>query len=307
MSEIEPRVMRCNDSRRFRTGKGFSLGEIQGAGLTAHEAKRLSLRIDRRRKTTHEINIQAIKAYVKEQKEKLKKKKEEEAKRITLEEAEKQAVTELTKIEGLNKKLAKKLFQNKIDSLEALSSAKAKDIAKKLGVSETRVKLWIEDAKVLTGKVKPEPKPEPEKAEEEAIAEEVIEEVMKEELADLTKIKNLTEEDAKKLAEIGILTLEDLAEEEDVGEISEITGIPQDVVKGWIQEAKKLTKPPKKAKKKAKKAETEKEEKPAKEKKKKAKKKAKKKKEAEKAEKPAKEKKKTAKPKKAKTKKKTEK
>ena len=298
MSEIEPRVMRCNDSRRFRTGKGFSLGEIQGAGLTAHEAKRLSLRIDRRRKTTHEINIQAIKAYVKEQKEKLKKKKEEEAKKITLEEAEKQAVTELTKIEGLNKKLAKKLFQNKIDSLEALSSAKAKDIAKKLGVSETRVKLWIEDAKVLTGKVKPEPKPEPEKAEEETIAEEVIEEVMKEELADLTKIKNLTEEDAKKLAEIGILTLEDLAEEEDVGEISEITGIPQDVVKGWIQEAKKLTKPPKKAKKKAKK-----EEKPAEEKKKKAKKK----KEAEKEEKPAKEKKKTAKPKKAKTKKKTEK
>ncbi|MHA1644553.1 MAG: ribosomal protein L13e [Candidatus Freyarchaeota archaeon] len=305
MSEIEPRVMRCNDSKRFRAGKGFSLGEIQGAGLTVHEAKRLSLRIDRRRKTTHEINIQAIKAYVKEQKEKLKKEKAEEAKKITFEEAEKQAVTELTKIEGLNKKLAKKLFQNKIDSLEALSSVKAKDIAKKLGVSETRIKLWIEDAKVLTGKVKPEPEPEPEK-EEEAIAEEVIEEVMKEELADLTKIKNLTEEDTKKLAEIGILTLEDLAEE-DAGEISEIIGIPQDVVKGWIQEAKKLTKPSKKAKKKAKKAEAEKEEKPAEEKKKKVKKKAKKKKEAKKEEKPAKEKKKTAKPKKAKTKKKTEK
>ncbi len=245
MSEIEPRVIQCQDSIKFKAGRGFSLGEILGAGLNVHEAKRFSLRIDRRRKTTHEANINAIKTYIKEHKEKLAKKKEEEAKKKPVEEAEKEAVSELTKIEGLNKKMAKKLFQLKINSLDALSSAKTKDIAKKIGVSDTRAKLWIEDAKVLTGKVKPEPelKPKPEKKKETA-AEKVVEEIIKEEV-DLTKIKSLTKEDAKKLAEIGILRVEDLAEEEEVAEIAEITGIPQDMIKVWIQEAKKLVKPTK--------------------------------------------------------------
>ncbi len=245
MSEIEPRVIQCQDSTKLKDGKGFSLGEIIGAGLNVHEAKRLALRIDRRRKTTHESNINAIKTYIKEREEKLKREKEEEARKKPVQEAEKEAVSELTKIEGLNKKFAKKLFKLKINSLDALSSAKAKDISKKIGVSDTRVKLWIEDAKVLTGKVKPEPElePVPEKIEEMA-AEEVVEEIMKEEV-DLTKIKSLTKEDAKKLAEIGILTVEDLAEEEEVEEIAEITGIPSNMITVWIQEAKKLTKAPK--------------------------------------------------------------
>ncbi|MGQ9721028.1 MAG: ribosomal protein L13e [Candidatus Jordarchaeum sp.] len=250
MSEIEPRVIQSQNKLKLKAGRGFSLGEIKGAGLDVHEAKRLSLRIDRRRKTTHDANITTIKTYIKQRKEKLEKRKEEEAKEKPLKEAEKQAVSELTKIEGLNKKLAKKLFEIKIDSLDALSSARAKDIAKKIGVSDTRAKLWIQDAEVLTGKVKPEPELEPEleaeEEKEEIAAEEVVEEIMKEEV-DLTKIKSLTKEDAKKLAEIGILTVEDLAEEEEVIEVAEITGIPKDLIKVWIQEAKKLTKTPKEA------------------------------------------------------------
>ncbi|MBS7251715.1 MAG: ribosomal protein L13e [Candidatus Freyarchaeota archaeon] len=244
MSEIEPRVMHSQDSRKFRAGRGFSLGEISGAGLSVHEARRLSLRIDRRRKTTHEFNIDAIKTHIKEMKKKLEEKKAEETKKLPLEEAEKRAVSELTKIEGLNKKLAQKLFQNKIDSLEALSNAKAKDLAKKVGVSETRAQLWIEDAQVLTGKIKPEPKPEEVK---EAPKEKVVEELPEIESADLTKIKGLTNQDAKKLAEIGILTLEDLAltEEEEIEEITQITKIPQDTIKAWIKEAKELTEKPK--------------------------------------------------------------
>jgi large subunit ribosomal protein L13e len=243
MSEIEPRVMQSQDIRKFKIGRGFSLGEISGAGLSVHEAKRLSLRIDRRRKTTHEFNIDAIKSYIKEKKRKLEEKKAEETKKLSLEEAEKRAISELTKIEGLNKKLAQKLFQNKIDSLEALSSAKAKDLAKKVGVSETRAQLWIEDAQVLTGKIKPE---KPEEVKEEA-KEKAVEEIPEIESVDLTKIKGLTNQEAKKLAEIGILTLEDLAltEEEEIEEITQITKIPQDTIKDWIKEAKGLIKKPK--------------------------------------------------------------
>jgi large subunit ribosomal protein L13e len=138
MSEIEPSVMQSQDSSKLKAGKGFSLGEIQDAGLNVHEAKRLSLRIDRRRKTIHKENVTAIKTYLKEGKEKGKKKKE--AQRIPTE-AEKSEIADLTKIEGLNKKLAKKLIELKIASLDALSAAKAKGLAKKLGVSEVRATL----------------------------------------------------------------------------------------------------------------------------------------------------------------------
>ncbi|WXG41022.1 MAG: ribosomal protein L13e [Candidatus Freyarchaeum deiterrae] len=253
MSEIEPSVMQSQDSSKLKAGKGFSLGEIQEAGLSVHEAKRLSLRIDRRRKTTHKENVTTIKTYMKEGKDKGKKRKEEEAQKLPTE-AEKTAIADLTKIEGLNKKLAKKLIDLKINSLDALSSAKAKDLAKKLGVSEVRATLWVEDAGILTGKIKPKPKPqpkpevkpEPKPEKVEKPKPEVAEKVVKEEAVDLTKIKSLTKEDAKKLAEIGILTLEDLAltEENEVKEISEITHIPQDIISVWIQEAKKLTKTP---------------------------------------------------------------
>ena len=41
----------------LRTGKGFSRGELQGADMTAAEAKRLHIRIDRRRKSVRQINI----------------------------------------------------------------------------------------------------------------------------------------------------------------------------------------------------------------------------------------------------------
>jgi predicted flap endonuclease-1-like 5' DNA nuclease len=249
MSEIEPIVMQSQDSRKLKAGKGFSLGELQDAGLNVHEAKRLSLPIDRRRKTTHMENVTAIKNYIKELKEKGKKKKVEEAKLPT--EAEKTAISELTKLEGINKKLAKKLFELKIDSLGALSSAKPKDLAKKLGVSETIVTLWIEDAGILTGKIKPKPrpepkpeiKPEPKPEKVEKPTPEAVEKIVEEEV-DLTNIKSLTKEDAKKLAEIGILSVEDLAltEDEELEDIADITHIPQDMLKVWIQEAKKLTK-----------------------------------------------------------------
>lgn len=44
-----------------RSGRGFSLREIKEAGLTPHDAKRLKVVIDKRRKTAHPQNIQALK------------------------------------------------------------------------------------------------------------------------------------------------------------------------------------------------------------------------------------------------------
>lgn len=46
---------------RPRSGRGFSLKEIKEAGLTPHDAGRLKVPIDKRRKTAHPKNIQMLK------------------------------------------------------------------------------------------------------------------------------------------------------------------------------------------------------------------------------------------------------
>lgn len=44
----------------YRRGRGFSLGEVRAAGLTVANAARLSFPVDRRRRSTHQVNRDAI-------------------------------------------------------------------------------------------------------------------------------------------------------------------------------------------------------------------------------------------------------
>lgn len=46
---------------RLRRGRGFSTGEIRKAGLILHEAKRLRIPIDKRRRTIHPQNVERLK------------------------------------------------------------------------------------------------------------------------------------------------------------------------------------------------------------------------------------------------------
>lgn len=48
----------------LRVGRGFSKGELEAVGLDFKTAMKLGLRIDKRRKTVHEWNIQALKEYL---------------------------------------------------------------------------------------------------------------------------------------------------------------------------------------------------------------------------------------------------
>ncbi len=48
----------------LREGRGFSLSELKAVGLTAKEAKRLSIPIDKRRRSTHEWNIRILQEYL---------------------------------------------------------------------------------------------------------------------------------------------------------------------------------------------------------------------------------------------------
>ncbi|MCE4628543.1 MAG: 50S ribosomal protein L13e [Desulfurococcales archaeon] len=47
-----------------RRGRGFSLGELEKAGLTPEKAKKLGIYVDKRRKTVHEWNVKSLKDYL---------------------------------------------------------------------------------------------------------------------------------------------------------------------------------------------------------------------------------------------------
>ncbi|MEM1984464.1 MAG: ribosomal protein L13e [Candidatus Korarchaeum sp.] len=46
--------------KRKKIGRGFSLGELERAGISISEAKKLGIYVDRRRKTVHEWNVEAL-------------------------------------------------------------------------------------------------------------------------------------------------------------------------------------------------------------------------------------------------------
>jgi large subunit ribosomal protein L13e len=61
--EIKTVVYTPTRGPRIREGRGFSLGEIERAGLTLREAKILGTPVDKRRRTVHLKNIQTLKEH----------------------------------------------------------------------------------------------------------------------------------------------------------------------------------------------------------------------------------------------------
>jgi len=51
---------------RTRKGRGFSLGELREAGLDPNTARKLGIYVDRRRKSIHKENVEALKKYLEE-------------------------------------------------------------------------------------------------------------------------------------------------------------------------------------------------------------------------------------------------
>ena len=63
---ISPMVFR---SESVREGRGFSVAEVQAAGLNPGEAQILGIPVDLRRKSTHEENVEILKEFIKSAKE----------------------------------------------------------------------------------------------------------------------------------------------------------------------------------------------------------------------------------------------
>jgi ribosomal protein L13E len=66
MHHIKPNILRSDGKQG--SGRGFSPEELKKAGLNPAEAKRLEIPVDRRRKTAHDQNVEAIKAYAEKKK-----------------------------------------------------------------------------------------------------------------------------------------------------------------------------------------------------------------------------------------------
>ncbi len=63
MHHIKPIV--TSQSGKRRCGKGFSPDEIKEAGLDASSARKLGIPVDWKRKSSHEENIEDLKAHMK--------------------------------------------------------------------------------------------------------------------------------------------------------------------------------------------------------------------------------------------------
>ena len=46
--------------REKRVGRGFSIGELKEAGITIHDAKKLGIYVDKRRKSIHKENVEYL-------------------------------------------------------------------------------------------------------------------------------------------------------------------------------------------------------------------------------------------------------
>ena len=141
--------------------------------------------------------------------------------------AEDKVINELTKIKGLSKKNAVKLYRAGIRSIKNLGNSNPDELSKITGIAKKQLTTWIILARAQERK---------KFIEVDAAAEE---------LSQLLEIKI---DDAKKLVSAGVMSVEDLAEESpDL--LSEDTGIDVPTINAWIKKAKEIKKiPPEKRK-----------------------------------------------------------
>ncbi len=66
MHHIKPTITKQNGKQK--PGKGFSPHELKQAGVNKQQAKQIGLPIDQKRKSTHEENVETIKAHAQQAK-----------------------------------------------------------------------------------------------------------------------------------------------------------------------------------------------------------------------------------------------
>ena len=68
MHHVKAQILKPDGKQR--SGKGFSKSEVKKAGLDAVCARKMGLPVDPRRRTVHDENVEAVKAYAEKEKAK---------------------------------------------------------------------------------------------------------------------------------------------------------------------------------------------------------------------------------------------
>lgn len=137
----EPTV-RSPDDAKPRRGRGFSRHEVQKAGLSIKEARDMGLIIDKRRRSTYDENVEALKQYMKDLKEVAKKVKAPKVKTDKKDDA----VSVLSSIRAVKKADATKLVDAGIFTLEDLAYCEIPKVAKKSGIDEDALTVMVKAA-----------------------------------------------------------------------------------------------------------------------------------------------------------------
>lgn len=194
----------------IREGNGFSLTEIKAAGKTIAFLKELNIKIDYFRKSTHEWNIEQLKA-LKPLKKKEKKKKPYSPKEERVKARRKRVVKK------------KKIPKEKIEiAPEIKKEDKVQPIPKKT-IIEPKVKTPPKTKLAPATKAKSKPAPKPEEIEN-----------------PLTNLSGLGSATAKKFKDLGINSVEGLIEEDPEELAMLLSGVSADRIKKWVQEGKEL-------------------------------------------------------------------
>ncbi len=220
-----------------RKGRGFSPKEIKSASIPLDDAKNLSIPIDLRRKSVHDENVKILSALYREMVS------ERSEASAQLDVTKKEAYKELKELRGIKGSEAKLLIEAGVRSLRTLVEEKPDALADDTKIRVEKIDIWINQAKTL-----------------------IKRKGVMASINELLKIKGINKTYAKKLVDFGILTIEDLSQE-NAAILSEDLKLSEKILAIWIEDAMRLTgKPVPKKKKpiKEKKPPTKKKEKPKK-------------------------------------------
>ncbi|MBU6997013.1 MAG: ribosomal protein L13e [Theionarchaea archaeon] len=131
------------DDSGYRSGRGYSLSEVEKSGLRVSQVRNLGIFIDSRRRTLHEFNVQQLKALVEERQNQLR----EEAEKAREEELERreEKVSRKKARKEEEKKKAKKEEKKKIEKVEVKKEKPGKpspDLTEIKGVGKKRAEAF---------------------------------------------------------------------------------------------------------------------------------------------------------------------
>lgn len=116
-----------------RRGRGFSLRELQEAGISPSQAKKLGIAVDRRRKSLHAKNVEELKRLAKQKPAPEKKEK----------------VVKLEEIKGVGPKKAQQLAKAGVKTANDLLKANLKEVSEKSGISTKVLEKLVREAEKL--------------------------------------------------------------------------------------------------------------------------------------------------------------